>query len=35
LTELDRKYQVVLNLIIELSASHWIMTPNDILNLIN
>jgi hypothetical protein len=35
LSELDLKYQILLNLIIELSASHWIMTPNDILNLIN
>ena len=35
LPELNWKYQVFLNFIIELSASHWLLTPNDILNLIN
>ena len=35
LPELNWKYQVFLYLIIELSASHWLVTPNDILNLIN
>ena len=35
LSELDWKYQVLLNLIIGLSASRWLVTPNDILNLIN
>ena len=35
LAELDWKYQVLLNLKIELSASRWLVTPNVILNLIN
>jgi hypothetical protein len=35
LPELNWKYQVFLNLIIELSTSHWIVSPNDIPNLIN
>ena len=35
LPKFDSKNQVVFNLIIELSASLWIVTPNYILNLIN
>jgi hypothetical protein len=36
LPKLDWKYQVVLNLIFELLASHWKVIPNgDIMNLIN
>jgi hypothetical protein len=36
LPKLDSKFQVVLNLIIELLASHWKVTPNvDILDVIN